>query len=74
MKNLQKGPLIISGNAHKDLSKDIAKYIGQDLTKSEVFKFINDNTFVRILENVRERDVFIIQPTSFPVNGIINND
>ena len=44
MKNLQKGPLIISGNAHKDLSKDIAKYIGQDLTKSEVFKFINDNT------------------------------
>ena len=71
MKNLQKGPLIISGNAHKDLSKDIAKYIGQDLTKSEVFKFINDNTFVRILENVRERDVFIIQPTSFPVNDHI---
>ena len=71
MKNLQKGPLIISGNAHKDLSKDIAKYIGQDLTKSEVFKFINDNTFVRILENHRETDVFIIQPTSFPVNDHI---
>ena len=41
MKNLQKGPLIISGNAHNQLAKDIATYIGQDLTKSEVFKFIN---------------------------------
>jgi ribose-phosphate pyrophosphokinase len=53
------------------LAIDIAKYMGQELTKSEVFKFINDNTFVRILENVRERDVFIIQPTAFPVNDHI---
>jgi|TARA_B110000263_G_scaffold156669_1_gene136070 ribose-phosphate pyrophosphokinase len=70
-KNLQNEPLIISGNAHNDLAIDIAKYMGQELTKSEVFKFINDNTFVRILENVRERDVFIIQPTAFPVNDHI---
>ena len=48
MKNLQKGPLIISGNAHKDLSKDIAKYIGQDLTKSEVFKFINAVSYTHL--------------------------
>jgi ribose-phosphate pyrophosphokinase len=33
-----------------------------------VFKFANDNTFVRILENVRQRDVFIIQPICYPVN------
>ena len=62
MKNTQKGPLIISGNAHNNLAIDIANYIGQDLTKAEIFKFNNDNTFVKILENVRERDVFIIQP------------
>ena len=31
-------------------------------------KFANDNSFVRILENVRQRDVFIIQPTCAPVN------
>ena len=37
-KNLQKDPLIISGNAHNDLAKDIAKYMGQKLTRSEVFK------------------------------------
>ena len=71
MKNLQKGPLILSGNAHSTLAKEISEYIGQSLTKAEVFKFSNDNTFVRILENVRERDVFIIQPTSFPVNDNI---
>ena len=50
MKNTQKGPLIISGNAHNNLAIDIANYIGQDLTKAEVFKFNNDNTFVKILE------------------------
>ena len=33
-----------------------------------MFKFANDNTFVRILENVRQRDVFIIQPICYPVN------
>ena len=71
MKNLQKGPLILSGNAHSSLATEISQYIGQTLTKAEVFKFANDNTFVRILENVRERDIFIIQPTSFPVNDNI---
>ena len=35
-----KGPLIISGNAHNDLAIDIANYIGQDLTKAEVFRLI----------------------------------
>jgi ribose-phosphate pyrophosphokinase len=38
------------------------------LGQAEVFKFANDNTFVRILENIRQRDVFIVQPTCAPVN------
>jgi ribose-phosphate pyrophosphokinase len=38
------------------------------LGQAEVFKFANDNTFVRIHENIRQRDVFIVQPTCFPVN------
>ena len=37
----------------------------------EVFKFSNDNTFVRILENVRQKDVFILQSTIEPVNDHI---
>ena len=42
------------------------EYIGIDIGDAEVFKFANDNTFVRILENVRARDVFIVQPTAEP--------
>jgi ribose-phosphate pyrophosphokinase len=38
------------------------------LGKAEVFEFSNENIFVRILENVRERDIFVIQPLSTPVN------
>ena len=41
---------------------------GIPLGQSETFKFANDNTFVRIGENIRERDVFIVQPTVAPTN------
>ncbi|MBM3944315.1 MAG: ribose-phosphate pyrophosphokinase, partial [SAR202 cluster bacterium] len=59
---------VLSGNAHPALAKDICSYLGIGLGRSEAFKFSNDNTFVRILENIREKDVFIIQPVSTPVN------
>src|SRR3990172_9335568 len=59
---------ILSGNAHPSLAKDICSYLGVTLGRSEAFKFSNDNTFVRILENVREKDVFIVQPICTPVN------
>ena len=60
---------VFSGNAHPALAKDIAGYLGQPLGNCEVMEFSNENTFVRILENVRERDVFIVQPISSPVNS-----
>ena len=44
------------------LAQDICSYLGIQLGNIDVFKFKNDNTFVKILENVRERDVFIVQP------------
>ena len=59
---------VFSGNAHPALARDICAYLGISLGKSEVFKFSNDNTFVRIRENVRERDVFLVQPIAAPVN------
>ena len=59
---------VFSGNAHPQLAHDVCHYLGIPLGKSEAFKFANDNTFVRIGENVRERDVFIIQPTVAPTN------
>jgi ribose-phosphate pyrophosphokinase len=59
---------VFSGNAHPELAKAVCQYLDLPLGKSEAFKFANDNTFVRILENVRQRDVFIIQPICYPVN------
>lgn len=59
---------VFTGNAHPKLLKEICAYLGVSPGRIEVFKFSNDNTFVRILENIRERDVFIVQPLSTPVN------
>jgi ribose-phosphate pyrophosphokinase len=62
---------VFTGNAHPQLARDICSYLGIQSGYIDVFKFKNDNTFVKILENVRERDVFIVQPFSEPVNDHI---
>ena len=59
---------VFTGNSHPQLAKDICHYLGIPLGDAEVFKFANDNSFVRIQENIRERDVFLVQPTCYPVN------
>lgn len=64
-------PVIFAGNSHPQLVRDICDYLGQDIGEVEVFKFSNDNTFVKILENVRQKDVFILQSTVEPVNDHI---
>ena len=60
---------VFTGNAHPALAQAVTEYLGIPLGKSEVFQFSNENIFVRILENVRQRDTFIIQPLSSPVNN-----
>jgi ribose-phosphate pyrophosphokinase len=64
-------PVIFAGNSHPQLVEDICAYLHQSVGQVEVFKFSNDNTFVRILENVRQKDVFILQSTIEPVNDHI---
>ena len=59
---------VFSGNGHRALAESVCRYLDIPVGQAEVFKFANDNTFVRIQENVRQRDVFIIQPTCHPVN------
>ena len=59
---------VFTGNAHRQLAQSVCDYLQIPLGQAEVFKFSNDNTFVRILENIRQRDVFIVQPTCYPVN------
>ncbi len=59
---------VFTGNAHPALARAVTEYLQIPLGKCEVFQFSNENIFVRILENVRSRDVFVVQPISSPVN------
>ena len=59
---------VFSGNAHPALAEAVTEYLEIPLGKCEVFQFSNENIFVRIMENVRSRDTFVIQPISSPVN------
>lgn len=59
---------VFSGNAHPALAKSVCNYLGIPLGKADIFEFSNENIFVRILENVRQRDVFLIQPICSPVS------
>lgn len=62
---------VFTGNAHPDLAQSICDYLGIPLGKAEVFKFANDNTFVQFGENIRQCDVFLVQPFSLPVNDSV---
>ena len=59
---------VFTGNTHPALAKAVVEYLGIPLGKCEVSEFSNGNTFVRILDNVRQRDTFVIQPICSPVN------
>ena len=59
---------VFSGSGHSKLATDVCEYLDIPLGQTNVFKFSNDNTFVQILENIRERDIFLIQPFARPVN------
>jgi len=60
---------VFTGNAHPALAKAVAEYLKIPPGECEVFTFSNENIFVRILENVRQRDTFVIQPLCSPVNN-----
>ena len=62
---------VYTGNANPELARNICRYLNIDLGSAEVFEFANENIFVRIVDNAREKDVFLIQPTSRPVNKSI---
>jgi ribose-phosphate pyrophosphokinase len=59
---------IFSGSAHRDLAQQIADYIGVPLGDATVSSFPDGETFVKINENIRGRDVFMVQPTCPPSN------
>ena len=59
---------VFTGNTHPALAQAVTEYLDIPLGRCEVFEFSNENTFVRILDNVRQRDTFVIQPICSPVN------
>ncbi len=61
-------PLLFAGSASRTLGGAIAEYLDCPLGASETLRFSEGNLFVRVLENVRGRDVFIVQSTGFPAN------
>ncbi len=63
---------IISGSAHPDFAKSVCAHLGVELCPTQVFRFSNENLLVQIEDNVRESDVFVIQPSCPPVSdGIL---
>ncbi len=60
--------MVFAGNANPKLAQDIAAYLSIPLGKSIVGKFSDGEVMVEILENVRGKHVFIVQPTCVPTN------
>ena len=65
---MPEGIQLFTGNAHKELAKEIAAYLNMTLGDATVSKFSDGEIMVHINENVRGADVFVLQPTSMPVN------
>ncbi len=59
---------LMTGNANPELAKKISEYIGVELFDTFVGRFNNGETQVMISDSIRGKDIFIIQPTSQPVN------
>ncbi len=60
---------VFSGNANKALAQEICDHLEIPLGKINLTRFSDGELYCQILENVRGKDVFIIQPTCSPVNG-----
>ncbi len=59
---------LFTGNANRELAEEIAKYLRLPISDAEVSRFSDGEVFMRVNENVRGADVFIVQPTCPPVN------
>jgi len=60
--------MVFSGNANRALAKSITKFLNVPLGKATVEAFSDGEIMVEILDNVRGKDVFVVQPTSMPAN------
>ena len=59
---------IFAGNANRPLAEKIAEYLDQPLGEVAISRFPDGEIHVKIIENIRGRDVYIVQPTCYPPN------
>ncbi|WP_126326802.1 ribose-phosphate pyrophosphokinase [Neisseria canis] len=60
--------MVFTGNANPELAKNVVKHLGISLGNASVGRFSDGEVAIELLENVRGRDVFIVQPTCAPTN------
>jgi len=63
--------LLLSGTANRPLAEEVAAHLGQALCEVTIKRFADGEIFVKIDENVRGRDVYIIQPTNPPAENMM---
>src|SRR5688572_30306460 len=63
--------LLLSGSANRALAEEVAAHLGQPLCKVTLKRFADGEIFVKIDENVRGRDVYIIQSTNPPAENMM---
>ncbi|MDY6989428.1 MAG: ribose-phosphate pyrophosphokinase [Thermodesulfobacteriota bacterium] len=59
---------VFAGSSNRELAKEICDRLGMELSAMEISRFSNGNLHVQVLENVRERDVFVVQSFTEPVH------
>jgi ribose-phosphate pyrophosphokinase len=65
---MRREPLVFAGSSNQELAREICSCLGLPLGEVAVTRFSNDNVSVRIMQSVRERDVFVVQSLSSPVS------
>jgi ribose-phosphate pyrophosphokinase len=63
--------IIFGGSAHPVLTGRIAEFVGQPVGQVSVDRFPDGEIFVKIAENIRGQDIFIVQPTSPPNDNLL---
>ncbi len=63
--------LLLSGSANRALSEEVAEHLSQPLCRVTLRRFADGEIFVKIDENVRGRDVYIVQPTNPPAENLL---
>lgn len=60
--------MVFTGNANPILAQEVAKHLGIELGRADVGRFSDGEIMLELLENVRGKDVFVLQSTSYPTN------